>query len=216
MAENNNLAAHSSVELFRLCAAHPQSQEYWEEFVRRFNPLLARSVTAAWRRCGQGNWPPEDVAYDLLQEVYLAVVKNDYRLLRNFRGQSEAEAEAYLAHAAINQTISFLRARQALRRSADEVSLEALLEEQGEPAPAEAARAAASSLTENELLAVLKKCFDGPNGRRDIMIFQLYAHYGYSPAEIAALGVSELKETSIANLLGQMKTRLKKYLAGPV
>jgi RNA polymerase sigma factor (sigma-70 family) len=215
MAESN-LAVQPSPELFQLCAAHPHSQEYWAEFVRRFNPLLVRSITTAWRRSGQGAWPPDDVAYDLLQDVYLSVVKNDFRLLRNFRGQTEAEAEAYLAHAAINQTISFLRARHAQRRSADEISLEALLEEQGEPGPAEPARPAARSLTEGELISVLKKCFDGPNSKRDIMIFLLYACYGYSPAEIAALGMSKLKETSIANLLGQMKTRLKKYFAGPM
>ncbi len=213
MAESN-LAVPHSPELFQLCAAHPHDHEYWAEFVRRFNPLLVRSITTAWRRNGQGAWPPDDVAYDLLQDVYLSVVKNDFGLLRNFRGQTEAEAEAYLAHAAINQTISFLRARHALRRSADEVSLEALLEEQSEPGPAEPPRPAARSLTESELIAVLKKCFDGPNSKRDILIFLLYALYGYSPAEIAALGMSELKDTSIANLLGQMKTRLKKCLAG--
>ena len=213
---DSNLAVHSSPELFQLCAAHPHSDEYWAEFVRRFNPLLTRGVTTAWRRSGQGDWPPDDVAYDLLQEVYLAITKNDFRLLRNFRGRTEAEAEVYLAHSAINQTISFLRARLALRRSADEVSLEALLEEQGEPPPAEPVRRAARSMTESELIDALKKCFDGPNRKRDILIFLLYAIYGYSPAEIAALGVSELKETSIANLLGQMKTRLKKCLSGQV
>jgi len=214
--EESNLVARPSPELFQLCAAHPHSHEYWAEFVRRFKPLLARSITAAWRRNGQGAWPPDDVAYDLLQDVYMSVVKNDFRLLRNFRGKTEAEAEAYLAHAAINQTISFLRARQALRRSANEVPLEVLLEEHGELPPAEPARPAAGNLTEGELISVLEKCFDGPNGKRDIMIFLLYASYGYSPAEIAALGMSGLKETSIANLLGQMKTRLKKYLSGPV
>ncbi len=215
MAENDT-AAQPSPELFQLCAAHPHSREYWDEFVHRFKPLLVRSITVAWRRNGQGSWPPDDVAYDLLQDVYMSIVKNDFRLLRNFRGQTEAEAEAYMAHAAINQTISFLRSRQALRRQADVVPLEELLEDHGEKQPAEPALPATRNLTESELIDVLKKCFDGPNGKRDIMIFLLYATYGYSPAEIAALGMSELKETSIANLLGQMKTRLKKYLSSQV
>jgi RNA polymerase sigma factor (sigma-70 family) len=212
----NNLVNLPSPELFRLCVAHPNCQGYWAEFVHRFTPLIARSVAVAWRRCGQGDWPPEDVAYDMLQEVFLTVVKNDFRLLRRFRGQTEAEAESYMAHAAINQTISFLRTRQALRRKANEISLEALLEERGELEPAGSARHAFPSLTEDELTAILKKCFDGPNGKRDILIFLLYAIYGYSPAEIAALGISTLKDTSIANLLGQMKTRLKNFLAGQV
>ncbi|MBI3421736.1 MAG: sigma-70 family RNA polymerase sigma factor [Acidobacteria bacterium] len=202
--------------LFQLCAAQPQRDEYWLEFVRRFNPLLVRSITVAWRKSGQGPWPPAEIAADLLQDVYTAIVKNDFGLLRNFRGASEAEAEAYLAHAAINQTLSFLRARQALRRAADEVSLQAVLEEQGEASLATPVSSAAHSITESELINTLEKCFDGPNRKRDILIFLLYAREGYSPAEIAGLGVAELKETSIANLLGQMKSRLRKYLSGAV
>src|SRR6185436_9855556 len=131
MAESS-LAMLASPQLFRLCATHPDSDENWREFVRRFNPLLARSITVAWRKSGQGEWPPADVAADLLQDAYAAIVKNDFRLLRDFRGGTEAEVEAYLAHTAINQTFSFLRARSALRRTTDEVSLQQLLEEQGE------------------------------------------------------------------------------------
>ncbi len=203
-------------QLFQLCATHPQHDEYWAEFIRRFNSLLVRGITVAWRKSGQGDWPPADLASDLLQDVYTAIVNHDFRLLRNFRGASTAEAQAYLAHAAINQTISFLRTRQALRRRAAEISLQALLEEKDGFNPAEPPPPAPYKLTESELIATLEKCFDGPNGKRDMLIFLLYARDGYSPAEIASLGVAELKETSIANLLGQMKTRLKKYLSDAV
>lgn len=214
--EASPLAKLASPQLFRLCAAHPASDEYWLEFVRRFNPLLARSITVAWRKSGQGDWPSTDVAADLLQEVYAVIVRNDFRLLRAFCGESEAEAEAYLAHTAINQTISFLRARHALRRRADEVSLQQLLEEQGEAPLARPAAHAPKGLTESELLELLERCCAGPNGRRDILIFLLYAREGYSVAEIAGMGVCDLKETSISNLLGQVKTCLRKSLAGQV
>jgi RNA polymerase sigma factor (sigma-70 family) len=206
----------ASPQLFRLCAAHPDNDEHWREFVRRFNPLLARSITVTWRKNGQGDWPPADVAADLLQDVYAAIVKNDFRLLRDFRGETEAEAEAYLAHTAINQTISFLRARSALRRTADEVSLQQLLEEQGEIKPAAHTLPPPKGLTERELIELLERCCDGPNGKRDALIFLLYARDGYSVAEIAGMGVCDLKETSISNLLGQTKARLRKYLSSEV
>ncbi|MBI1760648.1 MAG: hypothetical protein HYR56_04345 [Acidobacteria bacterium] len=76
--------------LFQLCAAQPQRDEYWLEFVRRFNPLLVRSITVAWRKSGQGPWPPAEIAADLLQDVYTAIVKNDFGLLRNLRGAAPA------------------------------------------------------------------------------------------------------------------------------
>jgi DNA-directed RNA polymerase specialized sigma24 family protein len=120
MAETPHTAL-GSPELFRLCAAYPDRDDYWPEFVRRFNPLLVRSISVAWRRNGQGDWPPADVAADLLQDAYTSIVKNDFRLLHQFRGATEAEAEAYLAHTAINQTITYLRGRKALRRAGEEV-----------------------------------------------------------------------------------------------
>lgn len=215
MAESS-LAILASPHLFRLCAAHPDRDEYWLEFVRRFNPLLARSIAVAWRRNRQGEWGPAEVAADLLQDVYVAIVKNDFRLLRDFHGDTEAEAEAYLAHTAINQTISFLRARGARRRAANEVSWERLLEEHGEIEPKAQSPAPRKKLTERELIEVLERCLDGPNGERDILIFLLYAYDGYSVPEIAGMGVCDLKETSISNLLGQTKARLRKYLAGAV
>ncbi len=215
MAESSP-ARLASPQLFRLCAAQPASEEYWLEFVRRFNPLLARSITVAWRRNGQGDWPPADLAADLLQDVYAAIVKHDFRLLRDFRGATEAEAEAYLAHTAINQTVSFLRARQALRRSADEVSLQQLLAEQGELRPAAQTLAPRKGLSESELIELLEHCCAGPNGKRDVLIFLLHARDGYSVAEIAGMGVCNLKETSIFNLLGQTKARLRKSLTGEV
>lgn len=215
MAESS-LAVLASPQLFRLCAAQSASAESWLEFVRRFNPLLARSITVAWRRHGQGAWPPADLAADLLQDVYTAIVKHDFRLLRDFRGATDAEAEAYLAHTAINQTVSFLRARQALRRTADEVSLQQVLEERGELKTAAQAPLPPKGLTERELVEMLEHCCDGPNGKRDALIFLLYARDGYSVAEIAGMGVCDLKETSISNLLGQTKARLRKSLTGAV
>ena len=209
-----SLASVTNPQLFELCATHPQHDEYWAEFVHRFNPLLVRSITVAWRRNGQGDWPPQDVAADLLQDVYANIVKGDFRLLRNFRGASDAEAEAYLAHAALNQTVSFLRQRHAQRRHAPEIPLDDWLHEHGDHHHATPLRRA--GVSESELLGILKKCFAGPNAKRDILIFLLYARDGFSVAEIAGLGVAELKETSIANLLGQMKIRLKKYLTEPV
>lgn len=208
------LAMIASPQLFQLCAADPHNDEYWLEFVRRFNPLLVRSITVTWRRNGQGDWPPHDLAADLLQDVYANIVKNNFGFLRNFRGASAAEAEAYLAHAAINQTISFLRQRQALRRHALEIPLHDWLAEQGDYELNGVGRGL--GISESELLDILHKCFEGPNSKRDILIFLLYARDGYSVAEIARLDVANLKETSIANLLGQMKSKLKKYLTESV
>jgi RNA polymerase sigma factor (sigma-70 family) len=208
-------AVPASPELFQLCAAYPDNNEYWSLFISRFNPLLVRSITVAWRKCGQGNWPPEDVAADLLQEIYATILKNDARLLRNFQGTTEAEAQAYLAQSAINRTLSYLRSRATVKRTADEISLQALIDDQEDFRLPVSRETPAESLSSREFLELLRQLFTGINADRDILILMLYLHNGYSPAEIARLKVCELKETSIANLLAQMKNRLKKYFSQP-
>ena len=202
--------------LFQYCANRQGSEEYWWEFIARYNPLLIRCITTVWRRYGPGGLPPPDLAKDLLQDVYMDIVKHGFRLLRDFRGTTDAEAETYLAHVANNRTISFLRARRADRRKVDEISLEELVEVKGDGSLPVPAVKPARRLTEREVIKTLERCFDGPNGKRDVLIFMLYVYDGYSVAEIAGMGICELKETSIANLLGQMKRQLRLYFSGSV
>jgi RNA polymerase sigma factor (sigma-70 family) len=204
----------ASPQLFLLCVTHPERDKYWELFVQRFNPLLARSIVVAWRRNGQGNWPPADVAEDLIQEVYATMLKNDARSLRNFRGVTETEAEVYLVRTAINVTTSYLRAQAAQKRAGEEISLQEFLDKQGEAALPESRKNLLQGVTEREFLEILHSQFEGPNAERDILILLLYAREGYSPAEIAQLKICNLKESSIANLLAQMKSELRKYFSG--
>jgi len=204
----------ASPQLFLNCVTHPERDKYWELFVRRFNPLLARSIVVAWRKHGQGFWPPADVAEDLLQEVYATMLKNDARSLRNFRGVTEAEAQVYLVRTAINVTTSYLRLQAAQKRAGEEISLQALLDKQVEATLQGSRKNSLRSVTEYEFLEILRSLFEGPNAERDILILLLYAREGYSPAEIAQLKICDLKESSIANLLAQMKSKLKKYFSG--
>lgn len=199
--------------LFQLCAAHPGDDGYWSEFIRRYAPLLARSVAVAWRRYGPTAWPMREEADDLLQDIYAAILKDDCRLLRQFRGASDAEAEAYLAHTAINLTISHLRAMSAKKRQAELLSLETLVAEQGGRQFVKATHPPLKLLTETELVEVLRHICTGSNSERDILIFLLHARDGWTAAEIARLKICTLKETSIANLLVQIKARVRKYYA---
>ncbi len=198
--------------LFRHCADHPDDAELWGEFVRRYNPLLVRSVIYAWRKCGQGNFPPPDLAEDLLQDVYVKIVQHNFRLLQNFQGNTEEEANAYLARTAINQTISFLRGN-ANKPWADEFSLEEFLGEDGEEAglPLNLTQWQ-RGMSETELIEILEKCFDGPNRNRDVLIFLLHFRDGYTSEEISKMGFCALKATSINNLLVEMKKKLRKFL----
>jgi DNA-directed RNA polymerase specialized sigma24 family protein len=202
----------TSSQLFGICAADPRNEECWAEFIRRYNPLLTRSVITAWRKRCQGGWPSSELLADLLQDIYAVILKNDCQMLRGFRGKSEAEAEAYLAHTAINTTISHLRFREAEKRKADLVSIDDLSpSEQGREQFMPNTSASNSLVSESELIEALRQIISGPNSRRDILIFLLHVCDGWTAAEISRMGICDLKETSIANLLVKMKARVKHY-----
>lgn len=167
-----------------------------------------------WRRYGPNNRSVTEVAADLLQNVYLAILKNEYRLLHNFLGSTEEEANAYLARTAINETIAYLRSQRALRRRVEEISLEAFLEDKerdgGQLPPSLSVRL--QRLTEEEAIEILKKCFRGQNANRDILIFLLHFRDGYSTKEISEMGFTTMEVTSINNLLSKMKKELREFL----
>jgi DNA-directed RNA polymerase specialized sigma24 family protein len=216
MAESALVGLPSS-RLFQLCATHPGDDEYWSEFIRRFNPILVRSIAVAWRRCATGNYPSPEAAADLLQDVYTVILKNDLRLLRQFRGDTEAEAEAYLARTATNQTISYLRARSAGKREAEEIPLHSLVENEPGAIPlADHSADPQQRLNERDLIETLRRTFTGPRSERDILILLLHLRDGWTAAEIARMGICELRDTSVANLLTQMKAQLKKTLLNQV
>jgi DNA-directed RNA polymerase specialized sigma24 family protein len=211
MGEQIPLDLASSL-LFQFCAADSKNDQYWAEFIRRFSPLFIRSITFAWRKYSQEDWPTADVSADLLQDIYTAILKDGCRLLRQFRGVSDAEAEAYLAHVAINQVVSYLRARGARKRQAELVSFDALISaDQGGEQFAVNSDSPFEDLAEHELVESLQRIIVGPNSQRDILVFLLNVRDGWTASEIAHMKICDLKDTSIANLLVQMKARVKKY-----
>lgn len=202
--------------LFQCCAEHPDSAEYWREFVYRYNPLLVWNITRAWQACGQGRFPPREKAEELLQDVYLKIVQHDFRLLRNFLGNTEKEANAYLARTAKNVTISFLRPPSNQIWN-NEFSLDELFEEDGEERPLPSALIQRQQgMSEKELIEILEKCFDGPNRNRDVLVFLLRFRDGYNSAEISKMGFCVLKDTAINNLLVDLKKKFREFFTKDV
>src|SRR5262249_51888837 len=107
-----------SSKLFACCASHFDDDQYWEEFVRRFNPCLTLTVYQAYRRFIGGGGPPFVIVSDLIQEGYLNNFRNKCSALGRYRGGggSETEAEVYLMHIAASVTIDRLRRQHSLKR----------------------------------------------------------------------------------------------------
>jgi len=203
----------SDAQLLRCCAENFSHESLWEEFVERFEPVLARSTSRAYRRFTRGIYPPSWRVSELVQEVYLRVLKDDCELLRRFRGETERTARAYLSQIAVNTTGDELRHEYAHKRQAEVDSLEEshLIEEARQR---EEEFAITEGLVEGELVKLLANGSTGENLQRDVLIFLLHFRVGLTAQEIARTDCFKLQPASVMSILIRTRTRLKKALGG--
>ncbi len=200
----------SDVELFKLCAAAPDQDEYWEEFIKRYNRILVSSVYYAYQRFARVRRPPEWAVAELLQDTYVQILKGDCLALRCFRGRTDKEAIVYLAQIAINLTIRHLRQARALKRQAGGGISGILMQNGTACGPVGVVSDYTDGLAERELVEALRRICTGPNKRRNILLFLLHVREGLTAGELAASGICDLAPSSIANLLNRIKAKLKK------
>lgn len=209
-AELNTL--HSD-KLFGYCASHFDDDRYWEEFVRRFNPCLTNSVYQTYRRFSGDGPPSFEVVSDLLQEIYLRILKDRCAALLRFRGTSEFEAEVYLMHIATSVTIDHLRYQRSLKRRVRTESLSNILvQEEFQGRRGSAISYYTDELAENDVIRVLKRSFWGRNRKRNMLIFLLHFREGLTPREIAEIDFFELKPSTVAHILAEMREKLHEAL----
>jgi RNA polymerase sigma-70 factor (ECF subfamily) len=99
--------------LLQRCLQH--KPRAWEDFVDRFMGLVVHVVTHT-AQARSVRLTPED-RDDLCADVFLEVVKSDFALLRNFRGQSSLAT--YLTVVARRIVVKELLARKAVARLAE-------------------------------------------------------------------------------------------------
>lgn len=199
--------------LFKLCASHFDDDQYWEEFVRRFNPCLTLSIYQAYRRFTGRVIPSEEIASDLLQETYLKILNNKCAALQRFRGATEVEAEVYLMHVGASVTIDRLRRQHSQKRLAYIEPFDAAQEiDEIRNQREEVVGAYTEELVQTDVIKTLERAYDGNNSKRNILIFLLYFRDGMTPKEIADLDFIQLTNTTVAHLLERMREKIYEAL----
>ncbi len=80
----------------------------WKEFVERFTATIQKTVTLVLAR--RGAHDPE-LVLDIVQEVFVKLIKDDFRLLRKFDSSRSAPA-TYLSVIARSSTLDELKKRR--------------------------------------------------------------------------------------------------------
>jgi RNA polymerase sigma factor (sigma-70 family) len=211
----------SAEELVSLCGRgeHPDA---WDEFVARFNPRIVRFIIRERRARGISAGTEEaDVVADLAQEVYLRLLANDRRAMRNFRGATEFAVLAYLARIARAVVGDAVRRDTSQKRSAQLVSIDE--QEDGSVGLASKLEAGEQSAPDRRLhdKLVLERLethllsIGSANPARDALVFQLHVIEGLSVREIAAVPGLKMSLAAVETVIRRTRERLKALLGGP-
>ncbi len=99
-----------------LCACVNGDKAAWDALVERYAPVILAAVCRALRRHGD-----DPAVQDVVQEVFVRLVKDDYRLLRRFDPQ-RASLSTWLSIVARSTAISSTRARRVATVSLEEAA----------------------------------------------------------------------------------------------
>jgi len=162
----------------------------------------------------------QQLAKDLVQDVYIKIVEKDCAALKNFVGASENSIFTYLGIISVNVVRNFATSRRAQRRPNIERSINDdlsgvkdnywMLDPNANLNDAEERLALESLLKEIE--EVLDDCAKGRDRDRNKKIFKLCVYQGYSAEEVMANFEFGLSSKRIGNLISVLKKCVRKKL----
>lgn len=118
-ARGNSAEEAALLKALLAAASRPQRDRLWGEFVRRYERLIISCVVKALRRYG-ATFSRDDLD-DLTGDVWLTLLRDDMRKLRQYDSARGFRIASFLGLVATNATIDHLRARQAEATPLDDV-----------------------------------------------------------------------------------------------
>jgi RNA polymerase sigma factor (sigma-70 family) len=195
-------------ELLERCSRRPADEVAWEEFVRRFHPIIRLSVIKAYNqkmRAEHKQQPSEDLIDDLVQLVYSKCIENRSEALRRFKGKHERSIFQYLAIISINIVRDHFRAINAQKRPKITISLDEL-SEAGLPVTR-------ADLTMEEIESALRRSVSWRHPSRDMLIFKLRYMEGLTLEEIIKVMNLNISAAALNLILKRITERMKSLLA---
>jgi len=193
-----------AVDLFRACAGSPDAAP-WEEFVRRYGLLIARTAYRVARRWTN---PTPELVDDLVQECYARLCSKNATVLLGFTQQSPGSDFSYVKVFAARIVHDHFKSLRATRRdNSRTVPLSSVTE------PAQSREAAERAMVLREVEKCLARNANGAAGARDRRIFLLHYRCGMTAKEISELPVVGLSAKGVESSLSRIVKRLRSAFA---
>jgi len=205
-----NYSDLSPPHLFSICARGGDAAA-WEEFIRRFNPVIARSVLRVVLRHGT---PDKSQVDDLVQETYLKICAKNCKLLSGFTPQEPESAYGFLKVVAANVAQDFFKSRLAEKRAPGATAQSI---EEGGTLPATDCSKNVMNHTERAVLigqidrklSTVVSVGQLPRAR---MVFWLYYRSGLTASAIASLPSLNMTTKGVESLLFRLTRLVREQL----
>src|SRR5215813_1062421 len=167
-------------ELVRMCVERGHAAA-WNEFMRRFHPLITRTALRTARTWGVSE---SSVTDDLVQETYLKLCSDNCSLLREFRPQRPNALYGYLKVVTANVVHDHFKNARALKRGAGKSPAE-LRSLDGQAGctllhDVESQQKLERTILMQQIDRELARCSPEEDVRRNRLIFWLYYRDGLS------------------------------------
>jgi RNA polymerase sigma-70 factor, ECF subfamily len=183
----------------------------WEEFMRRYYRLIAGVVIRTSQKWGESSPTTID---DLIQETYLKLCANDYRLLRAYDPKHPDAIYGYLKVITTNVVHDRFKALRSEKRGGAQIVEELTTLEKGSVVDEASGsqRALEREILLREIDAHLNALLSGETADRDRTIFWLYYRQGFTTRAIASLPAIGLTikgvESAILRLTKLLRRRM--------
>ena len=206
-------ASISIENLVRRCASS-RSPEAWQEFVRRFHRLIATVTLRTAARLGDASKQTVD---DLIQETYLKLCADNFRILRTFEQQHPDAFTGYVKVLTANVVRDHFKSIHTQKRGAGQL---AQIEEDFIPMAADDTAGSPQSIERAVLMQQVTRhldlCLAGPDRDRNRRIFWLHYRAGLSARAIAGLPGIRLSPKGVESILLRLTKDLRQRMAEPL
>lgn len=160
-------------------------KQSWDEFIDRYSRLVYNYIHSTLALKGRDKFDRDNVN-DLFQEIFLSLVKDNFKKLRSFKGKNGCSLASWLRQIAINYTIDYLRRLKPSLSLEQENEQELRLKD----VIADDKISVKDMLTDEEKLERLKECIDRLNTEEQYFL-EMYLNQNLALEEIKdMLGIS--------------------------
>jgi RNA polymerase sigma-70 factor (ECF subfamily) len=189
-----------------------QDQDGWNEFVCRFQPLIARVVHRSVC-CRVG--PKPDLVDDLVQETFLKLLTNNLKALRSFDFQHDNAFFGFLKVVASHVVEDHFRGSHSQKRGSGREEEDIDEFKTAPPVRLNSLQPAELAILMAQIERCLAKLASEPNFTRDYAIFWLYYGQGLTAKAISKLPGITLSIKGVESTLLRLTRCVKVCLTSP-